>query len=187
MPFYIYGTEKELHIDHMLLKGSNIQLSADRVELKLTSGNLTSTQRENGVIVHFTDVHELAMQPFPEIKAFPQNGHIPLPPSFFFQEGNTFQVELYEDPKPKPDQDGPGLDNVGKPFAKGTIRLPSKDQGCVYIDSYLINEDPTADKTVEDGKIVIRPPAKSLIRFYYGKFDHKDEPHWYEEKTEKAE
>src|SRR4051812_25918562 len=33
MPFYIYGTKQELHIDHMLLKSPSIQLSADNVEL----------------------------------------------------------------------------------------------------------------------------------------------------------
>jgi hypothetical protein len=197
MPFYIYGTKQELHIDHMLLKSPSIQLSADRVELTLTSGELTSTQRENGVIVHFTEVHEIAMQPFPEIQAFPEfEKHllpVPLPEkpekpekSIFFQHDRKFQVELYNDPMPDPYQSGPGLNNVDKknPIAKGTIKLPSKDEGLLYIDSFNINSDPVAKKEVENGKIVNRPKMPTFMEFYSKKFDHKDELHWYEEEVE---
>ncbi|CAG8685749.1 2721_t:CDS:2, partial [Funneliformis mosseae] len=185
MPFYIYGTKQELHIDHMLLKSPSIQLSADNVELILTSGELTSTQRENGVIVHFTEVREIALQPFPEIKPYPQTETTP-PLTFFFQHDRTFQVELYNDPMPDPYQSGPGLDNFDKknPIAKGTIKLPSKDKGCLYIDSYMVNKDPTAEKKVKHDKIVNRSKIIPLKRFYADKFDHKDELHWYEEKAE---
>ncbi|RHZ77170.1 hypothetical protein Glove_184g147 [Diversispora epigaea] len=188
MPFYIYGTEQEMHIDHMLLKSPSIQLSAERVKLDLTSGGLTSTQRENGVIAHITDFNEVAMQPFPEIKPFPLTGlpEIPilLPPfsskslpekfenRFFFRRGRTLHVELYEDLIPNSDQNGPGLNNVKEPFAKGTITLPSQDEGSLYVDSYLINEDPAADEERDTNKFVKRPQTKP---------DRKSEPEWYEE------
>ncbi|CAG8628757.1 15509_t:CDS:2, partial [Racocetra persica] len=164
MPFYLYGTEQELHIDHMLLKSPSIQLSADRVELTLTSGELTSTQKEKGVIVHFTE---------------PEN-------TFFFQHDRKFMVELYNDPMPDPYQNGPGLDNVDKknPIAHGMIVLPSRDKGCLYADSYMVNKDPTAMKKVKDGEIKDRPGIIPVHRDYAKKFDHKDELHWYEERAE---
>ncbi|CAG8599100.1 46_t:CDS:10, partial [Diversispora eburnea] len=160
MPFYIYGTEQELHIDHMLLKFPSIQLSADRVKLDLTSGELTSTQRKNGVIVHITDVNEVAMQPFQEIQAN--------------QKSRTFHVELYEDPMPNSDQNGSGLDNVKEPFAKGTITLQSRS---LYIDSYLINEDPTTDER-DKNKFVKRSQSQTEPI----SFVHVNRPRWYEEK-----
>ncbi|GBB93074.1 hypothetical protein RclHR1_02100023 [Rhizophagus clarus] len=177
MPFYIYGTNQQLHIDHMLLKNPSIQLSADCIELKLTHGNLTQSQREKGVIVHITDFYEYTMQPFPEIK---RHGS-----SFFFQEGCEFNVKLYEDPVP-PNQNGPGLDNVDidDPFAKGTIRLPHKDEaGCLFIDSYSINKDPTAIYEVKDGKIKNRPLDEPFNKYYYNLFEKETETHWYEDTT----
>lgn len=177
MPFYIYGTEQQLHIDHILLKYPSIQLSADCVELNLAQGILTQGQREKGVIAHITDYYEYTMQPFPEIK---KHGS-----SFFFQEGRKFDVELYEDPVPDPNQNGPGLDDVDSdiPFARGTIRLPRKDKGCLYIDSYFINKDPTAKYEVKDGEIKERPLDKPFNKYYYDKFEKKTEIHWYEEKN----
>ncbi|CAB4475881.1 unnamed protein product [Rhizophagus irregularis] len=180
MPFYIYGTEQQLHIDHILLKYPSIQLSADCVELKLTQGILTQSQREKGAILHITDYYEYTMQPFPEIK---KHGS-----SFFFQEGREFNVELYKDPVSDPNQNGPGLDDVDSntPFARGTIRLPRKDDaGCLFIDSYSINKDPTAKYKVKDGEIRERPLDKPFDKYYYDKFEKKTETHWYEEKRTK--
>ncbi|GES83005.1 pyridoxal-dependent decarboxylase domain protein [Rhizophagus clarus] len=178
MPFYIYGTNQQLHIDHILLKNPSIQLSADCVELKLTHGNLTQSQREKGVIVHITDYYEYAMQPFPEIK---RHGS-----SFFFQGGREFNVKLYEDPVSDPNKSGPGLDdvNIDDPFAKGTIRLPRKDEGCLFIDSYSINKDPTAIYEVKDGKIKDRPLDEPFNKYYYDLFEKETEAHWYENTTE---
>ncbi|RIB26875.1 pyridoxal phosphate-dependent transferase [Gigaspora rosea] len=195
MPFYIYGTEQELHIDHMLLKSPSIQLSADCVELILTSGELTSAQRENGVIVHFTEVREATMQSFPEIKPYPQTEtaheksfyeHNDEISYFFFQHEREFHVELYNDPMPDPYQNGPGLDIVDKknPIAKGMIMLPSRSKGCLYSDSYMINNDPTAEKKVKNGKITDRQKIMPIRKYYSEKFDHKEELHWYEEKAE---
>jgi hypothetical protein len=33
MPFYLFGTSQEQHIEHMLLRAPNVQISADRVHL----------------------------------------------------------------------------------------------------------------------------------------------------------
>lgn len=95
-------------------------------------------------------------------------------------------MELYNDPMSDSNQSGLGLNNVDKknPIAKGTIKLPSKDGGCLFIDSYKVNGDPTADKKVENGKIVDRQKIPTFMEFYSEKFDHKDELHWYEEEVE---
>ncbi|GES83010.1 PLP-dependent transferase [Rhizophagus clarus] len=152
MPFYIYGINQQLHIDHILLKNPSIQLSADCVELKLTHGNL----REKGVIVHITDLYENAMQPFPEIE---RHGC-----SFFFQEGREFNVELYEDPVPDPNQSGPGLDdvNIDDPFAKERLAIYE----------------------VKDGKIKGRPLDEPFNKYYYDVFEKEKEAHWYENTIE---
>ncbi|CAG8554997.1 10320_t:CDS:2, partial [Scutellospora calospora] len=148
VPFYLYGTQNKLHIDHLLLKSPNIQLSAENVQIELTSGELTKEQKEGGVIVHLIakeedgtmiDLCEVAMQPFPDTKH--------LGDSFFFKANSCFYIEIYEDPAFVPTLNGPGLDNVNStlPFAKGKIILPPKNKGSLYIDSHLINVDPIID------------------------------------------
>ncbi|CAG8594696.1 7892_t:CDS:1 [Cetraspora pellucida] len=146
IPFYLYGTENQLHIDHLLLKSPSIQLSAENVQIEFTSGQLTREQKERGVIVHMIakeemdgsiiDLCEVAMQPFPDTKY--------LGNSFFFKTNSQFHIELYEDPAFEPTLNGPGLDNVNyiTPFATGKIILPSMSKGGLYIDSHLINADP---------------------------------------------
>ncbi|CAG8788122.1 32436_t:CDS:2 [Gigaspora margarita] len=154
VPFYIYGTENQLHIDHLLLKSPSIQLSAENVKIELTSGKFTKEQKERGAIVHIIakeekdgtiiDLYEVAMQPFPDTKY--------LGDSFFFKANNCFHVELYEDPAYDSTSNGPGLDKVDSisPFAIGKLILPSVSKGGLYIDSQLINIDPII-KIQKDG------------------------------------
>ncbi|CAG8690205.1 36744_t:CDS:10, partial [Racocetra persica] len=52
IPFYIYGTEDQLHIDHLILKSPSIQLSAENVQIEFTSGKFTREQKGKGAIVH---------------------------------------------------------------------------------------------------------------------------------------
>ncbi|CAG8544963.1 22226_t:CDS:2 [Gigaspora margarita] len=146
VPFYIYGTENQLHIDHLLVKFPSIQLSAENVKIELLLGKFTNEQKERGAIVHIIakeendgtniDLHEVAMQPFPDTKY--------LGDSFFFKANNSFHVELYEDPAYNPTSNGPGLDKVDNisPFAIGKLILPSVSKGGLYVDSRLINMDP---------------------------------------------
>ncbi|CAG8666878.1 8401_t:CDS:2, partial [Racocetra fulgida] len=110
IPFYIYGTEDQLHIDHLILKSPSIQLSADNVQIEFTSGKFTREQKGKGAIVHIIakeeedgsiiDLCEVAMQPFPDTKY--------LGNSFFFKANSRFHVELYEDPAFDPTLNGPG-------------------------------------------------------------------------------
>ncbi|KAE9396101.1 PLP-dependent transferase [Gymnopus androsaceus JB14] len=66
VPFFLYGTGKQLHIDHVLLASPNIQLNADQVK----------------------NVPEQSMQPFPA------NATIQLNNQFFFKPGSQFEVVL---------------------------------------------------------------------------------------------
>ncbi|CAG8798664.1 13954_t:CDS:2, partial [Dentiscutata erythropus] len=92
MPFYLYSTENELHIDHLLVKSPNIQLSADWVKFKIQTGFPVKIQWENGVLAYFTDIREVTIQPFPAVNSVDNPE-----PDFFFQPDRKYKVELYED------------------------------------------------------------------------------------------
>lgn len=62
MPFYLYGTENECHIDHVLKKAPNAQISADRIEVNL-SPQLSDEQLAKGVVAVLEDVCETSIQP----------------------------------------------------------------------------------------------------------------------------
>ncbi|SPO00097.1 uncharacterized protein DNG_02949 [Cephalotrichum gorgonifer] len=62
MPFYLYGTPAEPHIDHVLRTAPNAQISAECVKL---SFQLTDDQLAKGVVVALDDVLERTLQPLP--------------------------------------------------------------------------------------------------------------------------
>lgn len=62
MPFYLYGNKSEVHVDHVLKKAPNAQISADLVKTDLTA-HLTDEQLGNGVVVVLDDVFEASLQP----------------------------------------------------------------------------------------------------------------------------
>lgn len=61
MPFYLYGTPEQQHVDHVLRVSPSIQLNSDRVTLDLAEC-LTQEQLAAGVVAIFTDVLENSMQ-----------------------------------------------------------------------------------------------------------------------------
>lgn len=62
MPFYLYGSQNELHLDHILTIPPNIQIAADRVQAELTPP-LSEKQLRNGVVAVFEDMFERSFQP----------------------------------------------------------------------------------------------------------------------------
>ncbi|KAJ8092537.1 hypothetical protein PM082_023790 [Marasmius tenuissimus] len=107
MPFYLFGTQNEVHMDHVLLRGPNAHLSAGQVKLELDhelpdlSGKplrLTLDQKFENMMVPF-DV-----------------GHQP----DFFKQSNTLKVSVHDDGSPTP-------------IAKGTVTLPA-DAGKIFVD-----------------------------------------------------
>lgn len=87
MPFYLYGTPKSPHIDHILLRAPNAVLSATAVELQLDVP-LTHIIPAKGLqlplIAIFDDVYEATMQPFGESNE-----------PTVFTPGKTFNVSIY--------------------------------------------------------------------------------------------
>ncbi|KAL9616077.1 MAG: hypothetical protein Q9160_009012 [Pyrenula sp. 1 TL-2023] len=163
VPFYLYGTPHSLNIDHILTRSPNIQLSAEDIELSLTtslsvsasftsglsasltSGHLPTAALANGAILTIDGISEAAMQPFQPIME-PLNGTTDS--TFFFRPGQQFNVTVYEDSK-KWNEPGPGLleglassSSQGGPKAKvlgkGTMKLREGR----YVDSVAINKDP---------------------------------------------
>lgn len=131
MPFYVYGTKEEKHIDHILVKSPNIQLSAEKVKLELDN-ELSSEQLSGGCILYANGIQEEAMQPFLPTKDLLKSN------SFFFRPGQHFPVTVFENTKDV-EATGPGLADVGdaKPISKGTLTLGEN----VYVDSEDLNKD----------------------------------------------
>jgi len=121
-PFYLYGTQSEHHIEHMLLCAPNAQITADSVKLDVHPP-LTKEQLEHGVIMHI-DRPERALQP-----PAPDNK-----PESMFKPGAKFNVTIVEDIKPA-QAHGPGLAEGGKRLAVGKVTLGRS----VYVDWETIN------------------------------------------------
>ncbi|KAK2748783.1 hypothetical protein FQN57_000364 [Myotisia sp. PD_48] len=90
MPFYLYGTETEHHLAHMLLRAPNISLLAGDVKLDLNE-NISAEELARGTILSLTNIHEASRQPFPS-----KNSE--LGRNFFFRSGQTFPVSIWRDP-----------------------------------------------------------------------------------------
>ncbi|KAH9179372.1 pyridoxal phosphate-dependent transferase [Lactarius sanguifluus] len=124
MPFYLYGTAQEMHIDHVLLRGPNAQLSAGDVTVELLEGD-----RPDGLIAVADAIPELLMQPLSANRL-----------NSFFHPGAKLAVSIYHDLYPTQSQ-GPGLcDQLEDPIARGIITLGDD----TFADAYMINaEAPT--------------------------------------------
>ncbi|EGE03438.1 pyridoxal-dependent decarboxylase [Trichophyton equinum CBS 127.97] len=139
MPFYLYGTEEQHHISHVLLKAPNVCLSASNVTLdtqlaKVVHGNICY-----GLILTLCDYREATMQPFPnKNEAIKKDAH------FFFRPGKEFEVKVFRDPN-APIAFGPGLlTNLATPIARGKMTL---GQDC-HVDVESLNHDPLAKVTL---------------------------------------
>lgn len=138
MPFYLYGTDSQYHISHILLRSPNIALRAGDVKLDLD--NIGEVEREirthGGVILTLLDIYEVSRQPFPEKNA-------DLPRDFFFRPGQEFRVRVWRDPR-EAEQSARGLmeeiyeePNGASCLASGTMKL-SED---VHVDAESVNKD----------------------------------------------
>jgi len=143
MPFYLYGSfgssKPEYHIDHALLKGPNIQLSASNITLSGVS-KLPNTP----LLLTLDTIRESALQPFAD-----KNAVLDAQPSFFFRPGRKLDVSIWRDPVPRTESNGNRMleawEKLGERdlVGRGTITLT----GSLYADSEGINRD--KDKTVD--------------------------------------
>lgn len=133
MPFYLYGSQNEVNIDHILVRSPNIQLSAN-VAID-TADTIPADVLANGAILWAKGIEEAAMQPFPATA----DNALAHEPDFFFRPGQKFPVQVFEDKKAA-DATGPGLADLadGKVLAEGTMTLGQD----VYVDAYALNKDP---------------------------------------------
>lgn len=149
MPFYLYGTPEQMHISHVLLRSPNIALSAANVTLSARDENspkpdelIRASDLSSGLILALADYREVVMQPFPgRVSATEEDTR----DSFFFSNGQMFDVSVWKDPKKNVDK-GPGLlHEIEQPFWKGVLTLsPDLDY-----DSVWPNKDPAADNKVD--------------------------------------
>ncbi|KAG2005933.1 group II decarboxylase [Coprinopsis cinerea AmutBmut pab1-1] len=131
-PFYLYGTSKEQHVDHMLLKAPNAQLTAERVRFTDLDRPLPEDKLASGLLMY---IHrpERSMQPFD------RDNH----PKFFYPNA-SFPVTIVDDPF-APTAHGPGLASAlshkHPVVARGTVHLPLN----VFTDSCDLNRQDFRD------------------------------------------
>ncbi|KAE8147892.1 pyridoxal-dependent decarboxylase conserved domain protein [Aspergillus avenaceus] len=133
MPFYLYGTNEEMHLSHVLLKSPNVELCAADVTLELDS-KLENEDLTKGAILCLTNKYETCMQPIDAT----------CPETSFFKPRRKFTVKVWPDLK-RADESGPdllpaSLNDFGPEIASGTLELPAADE--ILVDSVNINLDP---------------------------------------------
>ncbi|KAM5346129.1 hypothetical protein ACJ41O_009134 [Fusarium nematophilum] len=139
MPFYLYGTQQETHISHMLVKAPNISLSASNVKFEPSLSEISypkpiSGLLAGGLILGLSEIPEDSMQPFAE-----KNKDIP--EDFFFSHHKKFNAKVWEDPKGAGEV-GPGLlKGLGDPLYDGEVTLGEN----VFVDVEGPNEDKHKD------------------------------------------
>ncbi|KAM3468988.1 hypothetical protein MY5147_007421 [Beauveria neobassiana] len=136
MPFYLYGSKSEVHVDHVLKKAPNAQISADLVQTDL-SAHLTDEQLKNGVVVVMDDVFEASLQPLPTtVQDLEKKKQIPNlnAPGLSLVKGVDHKASVYKTYEE-------AKRGEGEPIATGIISIGDT----VYADWHVINMDPAAE------------------------------------------
>ncbi|KAF5367520.1 hypothetical protein D9758_003623 [Tetrapyrgos nigripes] len=115
MPFYLFGTPQETHMDHILLHSPNVHLTASQVKLDLTP----SLPDVSGKVLILEAQRENLMQPFTV-------NHQPI----FFSPNATLKASVYDAL--------PTRDSKPVPISTGTVTLPT-DIGKLFVDFNFIN------------------------------------------------
>ena len=133
MPFFLYGTSKEQHIEHILCRDENVQLGSSCVQLDFgpsTERIIGEIGSNTGYVVSFDDLRESAILPF-------GRGRSP----DFFAPNRTFRVTLRLNGRGLEDvrQEGPLEDSFDdRDFvAQGSLTLGES----VYVDYVHLNRD----------------------------------------------
>jgi hypothetical protein len=134
MPFLVYGTKQQRHIDHVYTACPNAQFSADQVEI-----HGYAFTGEGPIYAHL-NYAESAAQPFSTSPI--------VPTSFFFRP----DVALV-DAKFTRDLDGKNY------LGQGTIRLTKN----VYVDTHWLNLDPDQKDPETSGAYRLVPWFKKAI------------------------
>ncbi|KNB16110.1 hypothetical protein FOXG_14576 [Fusarium oxysporum f. sp. lycopersici 4287] len=129
MPFYLYGSNAEANIDHVLRTSPNAQLSGDRVKLNLNPA-LSDEQLGKGVVSVLEDVYENSIQPLPQEEN--EEGTLVIKtdaPGLSLVPDHKHRVSVYNNYD----------DFLGgsKPIASGDLSLTSK----IFADWGMVNMD----------------------------------------------
>jgi hypothetical protein len=127
MPFYLYGTEQEMHIDHILVKAPNVQLSAGEVSFELIEGSesVFAARLKDGLIGVADTLPEHLVQPFTsDLKSF-------------FHRGAKLDLTIYPDKEVAQSQGYDLRDKLDEPIARARITLG----GNTFVDAHMINLD----------------------------------------------
>jgi len=163
MPFFLYGSSKEQHIEHVLLKNDNVQLNCSRVELDFgpsTERILNEIGSSTAFVLTFDDLRERAMQPF-------GGGHKP----DFFAPSRTFQVSLHMDPCASQGLDAVDMHQLfdhlrlESPVAQGTITLGES----AYVDFAHLNRDTVPQLCITPTEQLTRDQLLSSVKNDYQK------------------
>ncbi|KAF8427943.1 pyridoxal phosphate-dependent transferase [Tirmania nivea] len=132
MPFHLYGTSEQKHIDHLLRASPNVMLNSDQVILSDMNPELTDQELRNGVIAVFTNVRESSLQPMQRL-ASTTPPHQWRSQKFDFIPGAKFPITVYKnwaDAKEGRSQ-----------ISTGNLTLGTS----VFADDRLLNKDPGTD------------------------------------------
>ncbi|KAG6354646.1 hypothetical protein INS49_004664 [Diaporthe citri] len=127
MPFYLYGSGGERHVEHVLKTSPNAQLNSDCVSVAVRP-ELTEEQLSKGVVAVFETVFEKAMQPLPGQLDTAQI------PGLSFEPGAKHRVSVYNSL-------ADSRSGTAQPIARGEITLGKT----VYADWEEVNKDPTIE------------------------------------------
>ena len=133
MPFFLYGTSKEQHIEHLICGSDNVQLSSSCVQLDFgpsTERIISGISSDSKYLVVFDDIRENAMLPFGP-------GHSP----DFFAPNRTFRVTLHLFARRPGVTGGANIPEDGfderEAVAQGSLTLGDS----VYVDYVHLNRD----------------------------------------------
>ena len=115
MPFFLYGTSKEYHINHVLRSAPNVQLTASNVTLDVSPA-LDDSKKYTLTLDRQL---EWAMQPFTSSQTLA-----------FFKPNATFAIIV--------------RDNISASVSNGTLTL-SQNAGDIFVDNEHLNEEIAAD------------------------------------------
>lgn len=134
MMFYLYGTRKQQHIEHIVIKAPNAQLASSQVTVELDQMP-SDVQLAAGVIAVMDERYEAAMQPF-------SDSHKP----GFFRTGVASRVSVYTDPYKYNTDSNIAIRDIwkkireSKPIAKGTLTIGKE----AFVDAAHINQETLA-------------------------------------------
>ena len=114
MPFYLYGTEQEVHVDHVLVQTPNAQLSAGEVTVELLEGSTSvfASGLKDGLIAVADTIPEHLMQPFTSDRL-----------KYFFHPRAKLDVSIYLDQKAVQSDGASFYAQLNDPIARATITL----------------------------------------------------------------